>query len=313
MKSREKFGMEGRGAEDGAGFGGHLCVAGRSMLAEARQALESPALSDAERVHELRKAFKRWRAFLRLLAGPIGAPAETLRLEARALMRRLSGARDAQGAIDAIADIVHDCPELSPRTLRTIRTRLAALRDDAESASLMIELRADIGQYLARAGHALESWPFADVGFRPIADGLAATYRRARQLTPDDWQEPDAAHLHELRRRVVEHRHQMELIEPLWPRVTRAWAEEAQRLRGRLGACQDLTVLTDFLAPHQPLAPWRSRLTPLIAARRERHLKSAARLAGRLFAEKPKAFRRRIASLWTARERRTRPATPTNE
>ncbi len=43
---------------------------------------------------------------------------------------------------------------------------------------------------------------------------------------------------------------------------------------------------------------------PLIAARRERHLTSAERLAGRLFAERPKAFRRRIAALWTAREAR---------
>ena len=49
------------------------------------------------------------------------------------------------------------------------------------------------------------------------------------------------------------------------------------------------------------LAPWRSRLTPMIEARRSAHLKSAARLAGRLFAEKPKAFRRRIAALWSAR------------
>ena len=93
----------------------------------------------------------------------------------------------------------------------------------------------------------------------------------------------------------------MDLIEPLWPRLGKFWAEEAQRLRNRLGACQDLAVFTGFTAPHQPLAPWRSRLAPLIEARRAAHLKTAARLAGRLFAEKPKAFRRRIAALWSAR------------
>ena len=31
---------------------------------------------------------------------------------------------------------------------------------------------------------------------------------------------------------------------------------------------------------------------------------AAARLAGRLFAERPKAFRARISALWTARNRR---------
>jgi len=39
----------------------------------------------------------------------------------------------------------------------------------------------------------------------------------------------------------------------------------------------------------------------VVEARRAEHLKTAARLAGRLFAEKPKAFRRRIAALWSAR------------
>ena len=295
--------MAGAEGDDSAGFGGHLGMAGRSMLADARRALDDAALSEAERVHELRKAFKRWRAFLRLLAAPIGEPAEALRLDARALMRRLSGARDAQGALDAIDDLA-DGSELSPRTLKTIRARLTALRDAAETAALTPALHADIAQYLARAGDTIETWPLEEIGFGTIADGLAVTYRRARQLTPDDWQDADAAHLHELRRRVVEHRHQMELIEPLWPRVTRAWSEEAQRLRNRLGGCQDLSVLAGFIAPHQPLAAWRARLTPLIAARRERHLTNAERLAGRLFAEKPKAFRRRVAALWTARERR---------
>jgi hypothetical protein len=79
------------------------------------------------------------------------------------------------------------------------------------------------------------------------------------------------------------------------------WTHEAQRLRNQLGACQDMEVLAGMTAPHQPLAPWRSRLAPVIAARRAVHLKNAARLAGRLFAEKPKAFRRRVDALWTAR------------
>lgn len=300
--------MTGANGRSGAGFGGHLAAAGRAMLADARRALEDPALSGAGRVHELRKAFKRWRAWLRLLAGPVGAPAEALRAEARTLMRGLSGARDAQAALDAVDDLARGADALSPRTLATIRARLTALRDTAESASLTGGLAAAIAAYLDRAGPAIDGWTVEAIGFGAVADGLAATYRRARALAPEDWREAEAAHLHELRRRVVEHRHQMDLIEPLWPRITKAWADEAQRLRNRLGACQDLTVLAGFVAPHQPLAAWRSRLTPLIAARRAAHLKAASRLAGRLFAEKPKAFRRRIAALWTARKKRKAPA-----
>jgi hypothetical protein len=119
---------------------------------------------------------------------------------------------------------------------------------------------------------------------------------------PDNWDEAAPDYLHDLRRRVVEHRHQMDLVEPLWPRLGQVWADEAQRLRGRLGACQDLAMLINFTSPHQPVAPWRSKLAPIIAARRTAHLKAAERLAGRLFAEKPKAFRKRLAALWKARQ-----------
>jgi hypothetical protein len=104
--------------------------------------------------------------------------------------------------------------------------------------------------------------------------------------------------LHALRKRVVEHRYQMEMIEPMWPRVGRAWTDEAQRLRERLGRCQDVEVLLRATAPQQPLAPWRTRLAPLIAARRATQIASASRIAARLFAEQPKAFRRRLVALW---------------
>ena len=156
--------------------------------------------------------------------------------------------------------------------------------------------------YIEFAALSVERWPLAAIGFDAIADELTVTYRRARQLMPDKWLEAEPEDLHELRKRVVEHRHQMELVEPLWPRLAKVWAQEAQRLRERLGSCQDLAVFENLMAPHQVLAPWRSRLTPVAANRRAAHLNAAAKLASRLFAEKPKAFRARLGALWEARE-----------
>jgi hypothetical protein len=97
---------------------------------------------------------------------------------------------------------------------------------------------------------------------------------------------------------VVDHRYQMELIEPLWPRHGRMWTEEAERLRDRLGRCQDLEILKRFTGPHQPLARWRLRLTPACAERTTELSHRAARIALRLFAERPKAFRQRLEALW---------------
>ncbi len=101
-----------------------------------------------------------------------------------------------------------------------------------------------------------------------------------------------------MRQRIVEHRYQMELVELVWPKLIKVWISESQRLRDRLGAHQDLHVLSRLTGPHQPLAYWRSRLAAPIAERQAAHVEASRRLAGRLFAEKPKAFRDRIAALW---------------
>jgi CHAD domain-containing protein len=142
------------------------------------------------------------------------------------------------------------------------------------------------------------SWPLQRVGFAEIAGELTFGYRRARRAIPSDWRKAAADELHGLRQRVVEHRYQMEIVEPLWPRMAKLWVGEAQRLRDRLGSHQDLVVLAGMTAPNRPLARWRARLGPLIDQRKSRHVAAARRLAARLFAEKPRAFRARLQALW---------------
>jgi CHAD domain-containing protein len=293
--------MAGGARQDSASFGDGLAAAALSIIAEARKAITDPELAEPEAVHDLRKALKRWRALLRLLERPLGEPADQMRSEARELMRALAGARDAQSALDALGDLRKTSVPFSPTSMETVRRRLAEIRDAAGKTSFTQEMRDRVSRYLDYATLSLERWPLKTIDFGTVADSLTVTYRRARQLIPEEWADADAESLHDLRRRVVEHRHQMDLIEPLWPRLGQVWTHEAQRLRNQLGACQDLAVLAEMTAPHQPLAPWRSRLMSVIAARRGAHLKNAARLAGRLFAEKPKAFRRRVDALWTAR------------
>jgi CHAD domain-containing protein len=275
--------------------GAALDAFAQDILAEAHAALDNP--HDALAVHDFRKAMKRWRAFLRLLEPLAGAPARDLRDAARDLARELAAARDGQSALDALADLgKHD--ELPARSIATVTGRLDALRATAEQTALTETLRARLKTSLEAAHDALAEWALADATFDDIASALSEGYGRARRAIPPDWSLASDEQLHELRQRVVVHRYQMELVEPLWPRLGKLWVAEAQRLRERLGTCQDLAVLARLSEPHQPLAPWRSRLAPLIAARRSAHVEAATRLAQRLFAERPKAFRRRLLALW---------------
>src|SRR5918997_296586 len=77
----------------GAPMGAALAAMARDVLAEARGAIDDPARSETEAVHDFRKAMKRWRALLRLLEPFLGEPARELRFEARDLARELAVGR----------------------------------------------------------------------------------------------------------------------------------------------------------------------------------------------------------------------------
>lgn len=278
-----------------------LRAVAREVLAQAAAAIANKARSDAVAVHDLRKAMKRWRALLRLLDPVLGQSGRALRHEARDLARALGRARDVQAALDGFADTAKASRPLSQRSAATIAARLQELRVEVEDASLNGETRARIAAALVKAERSVDAWPLDRVDFPALARELTATYRRARRLVPGDWAGAAPEALHALRRRVVAHRYQMDLVEPLWPKLGRVWIEEAQKLRDRLGAHQDLVQLAALTAPHAPLAPWRARLLPLIAERQAVHAAAAAKVAKRLFAERPRVFRRRLEALWSER------------
>jgi CHAD domain-containing protein len=283
--------------------GAALLAAAQDILGEARAAIEQPGTPDAVAVHDFRKAMKRWRALMRLLEPAVGTDARRLRTEARDLARELAEARDGQAALDALADLCKDeTATLSERSLATIRGRIEDIKQAAETTTLTDGMRGRLRATLDAAAATVQSWPLDRMTFAEVAGGLADNYARARRAMPSEWTKAEPEDLHELRQRVVVHRYQMELVEPLWPRFGKMWTGEAQRLRERLGACQDDTVLADLTKVRAPLARWRSRLVPLIEARRTAHVAAAARLAGRLFAERPKGFRRRLEALWESRD-----------
>ncbi len=273
-------------------------------VAEAQETLKDPARDATVKVHDIRRALKRWRALLRMLRPHLREDGEVLRFQARDLARSLTVARDAQSAIDAFNDATEASAKLPialpERSIVTIHTRLNELRAENERNIWTAEIEKDLSDYLTAASWQVSLWTLDSLSFSDLADMLATTYRRARRSIPANWSEAEGETLHELRRRVVEHRYQMELVEPIWPRLGKIWVDEAQRLRTRLGKYQDLEMLTAKAAPRQPLAHWRSKLGPVIAHRQAEHVDAARKIATRLFAEPTKGFRRRLEALWDA-------------
>jgi CHAD domain-containing protein len=280
-----------------AAIGTAVRAIGRHILANARTTILDPERSNQEAVHHFRRAMKEWRALMRLME-PFIPDAPRWRHDARAHARSLGHARDGAAALNAFDSLLDKGMVLSERSAATIRGRIEALRDGEEQAVLTPTLRDAIVAWIDTAAAAVELWPLDPFDFSSIAAQLADAYRSARKRIPPDWSLAGADDLHGLRQRVVDLRYQMELIEPLWPRFGRMWTEEAERLRGRLGQCQDIEVLKRLSGPHQPLAHWRAKLTPSASERSADLAQRAARIAVRLFAEKPKAFRHRLEMLW---------------
>lgn len=275
-----------------------LRAVAHDILSDARTAIESPENSDAVAVHEFRREMKRWRALLRLLEPFLGKESEDLHTAARDLARDLGGARDPQSALEALDDLAeHDLP-LSERSIKTLRKRIDDLRTAGEMSALTADMRLRIAEALADAEAAVNRWSLHVLTFPDIAKQLAASYRAARRVVPESWSDAGPDALHELRKLAVILRYQMQIVEPLWQRFTKMWIAEAQRLRERLGQHQDLEVLRTLAEPHHPLAHWRARLEPPIAARKRRHVAAAKRIAARLFVDKPSAFRRRLIVMW---------------
>src|SRR5258706_2252194 len=167
----------------------------RDIVASGRKPIETPDISDAVAVHDLRKALKRWRAILRLIAPMVGDEAESLRLEARDLAREMAAARDGQAAQEALADLGDSFPK-SARSRATIAERFAQIRAGAEAIGLTPARRARIDDMWTRAAAAVERWPLERFDRSESAAQLAVFYRRGGAAPPGGWLHtaPPAAH-----------------------------------------------------------------------------------------------------------------------
>jgi CHAD domain-containing protein len=255
-------------------------------------------------VHGYRVALKRWRALLRLLRDPIGDEVVALRQEASQLSQEFGRSRDAQAALDALNDIVGSkeiaAPSISERTQATIADRLEGIRKTSETIALDAAALQRLRVGLARASASASVWPLERMSFEDVATALTQSYRRARRRLPCSWETASAEDVHKFRKALVTFRYQVELIEPLWPKVWRTYTGEVQKLRLHLGKSNDLIILSGLAQPKQPLAHWRSRLAPRIESQRQFHLNRARILASRVLAESPRSFQKRIEAMWKA-------------
>ena len=134
-----------------------------------------------------------------------------------------------------------------------------------------------------------------------IGGGLKRSYRRGRKAFRQARARPDDEHLHEWRKRAKDTWYHLRLIAPVCGEGIRGEAKDAHALADLLGDDHDLAVLRERLIAHgHEVATDVDALLGLVDHRRAQ-LQSEAMLAGeRVYAERPKAFMRRIHRCWHA-------------
>lgn len=254
--------------------------------------------SPEEAVHEARKDMKKLRALLRLARGELGESVFARENGCfRDAARELAGVRDADVMLETLAAL-----ELPAGTAARLRERIAEGHAGERSAGRE-EAAQGVVAILGEARERVGGWPLERDSFAMLADGLERTYRRGRRGFKAARAEPSSELLHEWRKRVKELWYHQTLLRCAWPPVMEAFGDEAHTLSDQLGDDHDLALLTAWVREHVGEEP---ELFEAVDRRRAELQRAALALGGRLYAEKPPAYVRRLKRFWKADDARVR-------
>lgn len=277
----------------------------RIALGRAGRALERLAdAADGETaaaIHGARKDLKKIRAVLRLVRAELGEQAFTTENRRyRDAARLLGQSRDAEVKLETLARLGdrfgEDFPAAAARGWQAALERerdLVAAGDQGEVGE-----RIEAARQAVEAGRdGIRGWSLSTDSWRLVEPGLSRSYRRGRREMKRTLKHPGAKHAHEWRKRAKDLWYQLRIVRDAWPGPLGEAVDQAHELTELLGDHHDLAVLGEDLTGREPVAERRA-LAALIERRQDELLDAALWLGRRIYAEKPKAFRRRIASYW---------------
>lgn len=286
--------------EESVGAGLTRVAAGRADSALQRLRgvrVDDPALADA--VHGARKDLKKLRSVLRLLRDGLGE--RRFREENRRCRdagRALAGSRDAEVRLRTLEGLIEAAAE-PPAAAFAWRRLLERDREEARAAVGEAGLKRAV-ELIEAEREAIGSWRFGEGEWKLIDAAVLRTYRRGRREMRQAEAEGGAEHLHEWRKRAKDLWYDLRLLGEVWPQLLDPTAEEAHRLSELLGDHHDLAVLREDLENRQLGAETTDALAAAIATRQEELADEAFALGHRLYAERPKEFRRRLRRCWRA-------------
>ena len=274
----------------------------REQNSKAIAELGSEDVSQASKIHQLRKRCKKLRGLIRLVRPAIGDSYQTENDWYRDTGQPLSDLRDAgtiQDTYDSVVDAFAD--RVERETFETIRRQLIIQCKNLVDEHNTEELLNLTSQRFAEAYRRVKSWQFDGKGFAAIEGGFKETYSLAVTALKQACRKPSTERFHEFRKRVKYHSFHCLLLRDLWRKPMRERAEEAERLGELLGDDHDLIALSEYIdkSPDEFGSKKNLRVFRSLLVRQSRRLrKQSIQLGLRLFAESPSAIADRFETYW---------------
>ncbi len=272
------------------------------QTARALEALSKPTVQP-EDVHEARKAVKRVRSLLKLLEPEL--PADTFRARYKGIGKagdHLAGARDRH-VLDVTLDklLVRFGKDFKPAA-SAVRSMLDVSTPAAQPSRLTDNELKQAKRVFAQEASRLAKLDVSGKGFDLIAAGLEETYRTAKKNFASAYRRPNDERFHDMRKAVQWHWRHMALLSRCWPAYFGLRVDACRKLAEALGDDHDLAVLMEFV-DRQADAALRAKVDAAARLRQKELRAQAQALAERLFAETPRAFRRRMCCYWTCKSK----------
>lgn len=282
------IGVQTSALHDPAALRNALVRAFEAASQEAREAVAASDKSAASAVHTARKALRRARAILGLVAGALPkAEHRAVRTALQEARRALSTVRDHAVAPETLAELPLDEADRATAT-RVVANAAASMPAAAEVKQLLAEVAARA----AAQAEALQAALPHDVDWAVVAGGLGESYGDARHAS----EKRSRSWFHTWRRRSKELVYQLELVaDHAGPRLS-AIHSELSGVTDTLGSAVDLIMLRDFVATYaQGIAPEAvDHLRETIDHHLDDLMRSARKAARDAFRQKPGKLEKRV-------------------
>ena len=249
-------------------------------------------------VHEVRKHLKKLRAAMRLAIGQVGKNCHAQENRCvREIGRLISDLRDAQVRLQTFIELRDKASKKTGQQLFPRTEELLLLERESFSAAFAGWQSQAIPQ-LEGVKERLMEWPLDGLNWKQICGAVGKIYRRGQRVLAKAIDDPDPEHFHGWRKRVKDVWYQLRILQPLNRVVLEEMAHDAEVLGELLGREHDLDFLRVRLereGADEALADELAQLQRRIDKRCKRLRRDTLELGRRFYAERAKAFAKRIS------------------